>query len=144
VQGLWAEDWARGVPSEGVRSAGWIRKLRSELNQSGLRRREAAGVEVEPFEIVIEVDVKPFASRCSCTITGHLDEHRAEAAATGIRCNHHVLDPCVSEPVRNDIHESDEGAMDPRGHPSEAVFFDQGPPIPLIVAEYPSVESLRV
>ncbi len=54
-----------------------------ELHQPGVGRREAAGVEVEGAQLVLEVDVEPFAARLPGVLHGDLDQAPAHAVPAG-------------------------------------------------------------
>jgi len=73
------------------------RRLRAKLDEAGVGRDEAAGVEVEALQVLFEVDVEPLAACAGGVLTRDLDQVDTHALPTGTHCDESVLDEVVRE-----------------------------------------------
>src|SRR5262245_20803789 len=94
-------------------------------------RPEAARVDVEVAQVLLEVDVEPFAAGRARVVGGDRDELLADAAAPRGGGDHRVLDPGVDDAVPDDVDEADERGAVARDDPAEAVRCDLLAPVPL-------------
>src|SRR3954452_11816418 len=84
------------------RGSRWVLKS----NQSSVRRCEAAGVEVERPQVILEVDVEPFATRGARLRDCHRHQLGAYALPSGFVSHDRVKDECVQRAVPGDVDET--------------------------------------
>lgn len=113
----------------------------AECNESGVGRGEAARVEVEPPEVIVEVDVHPFASRDAGLIDGEFDELRSDPVSSNPGRHHRVQDEGMSRAVPRHVDEPGEVVIVAGSHPPKAVSLNLCFPV---VIEGPMVEALGV
>jgi hypothetical protein len=95
------------------------------------RRRgcEPAGVEIEGFELFLEVDLEPFAAGVLRLLRRDADELSTDASALVVRSHLRVNQERMVAAVPSDVHESDQYPVhQPRGHTTEAVWANPVPP----------------
>ena len=95
-------------------------------DQACVRWLEPAGVEVERAQMVLEVNVHPFAAGPPGLLKGNLNHAFPDASAAGSSSHHRVLDPRVREAVPRNVHEREERVvyLVSRDDPTETVAMD--------------------
>src|SRR6185436_2249936 len=120
------------------------RRSRSQADQTGLGRQEAAGPQVEGPQVLLEVDVQPLATRRLRLLARHPHEASPDAGAAHRGRDHHVLEPGVRETVPEHVREADEHAARPRTRPPQAVSLTETAPVPFVLGVDARLEALRV
>ena len=93
--------------------------------------REAARVDVQRAEVLLEVNVEPLAAGVPRVIAGDRNESCRDAAVARGRRDHGVLDPGVNESVPRHVHEAHELRTVTRDDPAKAVSMHELCPVPL-------------
>src|SRR5512132_2421020 len=113
-----------------------------QRDQAGVGQGEPAGVEVEPAQVVLEVDVQPLAAGRPRPGHRHLDQPGPDPAPPRPGRDHGIEHERVHHPVPGHVHEPDQPGPVAGAHPSQAVPLDLPPPVPLVVAQHRVAEAL--
>jgi hypothetical protein len=106
-----------------------------QVDQAGVRRTEAARIDVEGPKVGLEVDVEPLASCGFRVPDSAADQFGADTTALPLAARLGVEQKRVVSTVPGDLDEPDENAVaGARCHPAETVRSDLIPISPLPVA----------
>lgn len=100
-----------------------------EIDEPCTRCIEAAAIEVEPAQVIFEVDVKPLASDSAGFSCRNGYEGGSDPLALYLESHHGVEDEGMRRAIPGDVHETDEGTSIPAADPAEAVLVHQLPPV---------------
>lgn len=92
-------------------------------------RTEAARTDVEGFQRLIEVDVKPLAARGACPVGGKGHEPGGDPSAAGGSGDKRVQDEGMASAIPGNVDPADEVPVAPRRDPAEAVALDLTAPV---------------
>ena len=106
--------------------------LLPKANQSRGGRLESTGIEVEPSEHFLEVNVEPLTAGRPADLAGRGDQLGSNAQVPRRRIDHQVLDPSVRLAVPDHVDKTKQLISISRGNPAEAVLRQQRLPIGLI------------
>jgi hypothetical protein len=81
--------------------------LTFEVDQSRVGRLETAGAEVEPTQVVLEVDMEPLTTGRLGPLCGHGYKFGAHVATLVRACDDRVQDESMAGPVPHDVQEAD-------------------------------------
>jgi hypothetical protein len=114
----------RRSPSPPRAEAHWARGpalVTFEVDQSSVGRLETAGAEVEPTQVVLEVDMEPLTTGRLGPLCGHGYKFGAHVATLVRACDDRVQDESMAGPVPRHVQEADQLPVVSRADPPEAV-----------------------
>ena len=120
---------------------GLARPDRGQVHQPTERGPEAASVDVEGSEVLVEADVEEIAAGGDRTVAGRLHDGRTDSPVAMVGVDHHVFDECVDRAVPQDVGEADESIIVPGDDPAEAVSAGLLHPVPLGLVEQARLEG---
>lgn len=100
-------------------------------DQSGSRLIEAAAIEIERTQVLLEVDVKPLALRDTGFCGRSCDERGSDSFRPARLRDHRVEDEGMNSAVPDNVDEADQRAVFPCADPAEAVALQSCSPVGL-------------
>lgn len=101
----------------------------SQGDEAGVGRTETAALEVERTQVLVEVDVQPFAAGCPRLAHSDRDELRPDSLSPHTLGHERVEDERMYCAVPGHVHEPDEFTVLPSAGLTEAVLVDLSPPV---------------
>lgn len=101
----------------------------SKGDQSCLCLIEAASIEIEGAQLVVEIDMQPFTFAGSGTFHRRRDECRTDPTSAAVLGDHCVENEGVGTPIPGDIDEADESVVVVCADPAQAVSMQLGEPV---------------
>lgn len=103
--------------------------MRCQVDEPGCRGAEAAGIEVEPSEMLVEVHVQPLAPGRLGVPGSTVDKRRGDPLSLTLSGDLGVEEEGVVTPVPCHVDKADQGAVElPGSDPAKAVGPDLIPP----------------
>jgi hypothetical protein len=114
-------------------------------NQTGCRLLEAAGIEIERTQVILEVNVEPFALRGTSFVSRSCDQRAANTSPLAMLGDHRVKDEGVNSAVPDHVDEADQRAAFPGADPAKTVALKSFSPVSLSdrVAEAVSMQRVE-
>jgi hypothetical protein len=98
-------------------------------NQSGCRLLEAAGIEIERTQVLLEVDVEPFALGGTGFVGRGCDQRGTDTSPPAMLRDHCVQDEGMDTTVPDNVHEADQRAVLRGTDPAETVALKSFSPV---------------
>lgn len=116
----------------------------AETDEPTCRGSEAAGLKIERFETVFEIDMQPLAARSPSLIADHGDHLGTDSLVPICTTHHRVLDPGMRGTIPHEVCEANQTGPVSPDNPSKAVPLDHLGPIAFVLRRGGGLEGLAV
>ena len=120
---------SRAPPRRRRTSSGYGRCCSAQRDEAGRRRAEPARPEIEVAQLLLEVDVEPFAAGLPALAFGHRQQPAADADPPPGSLDERVDDEGMGAAVPGHVEEADQAAAVGGADPAQTVPLDLRPPI---------------